>query len=205
MKTFLKESWELAAHGWLGWLLLLVPAAVVLNATHQAPVVVFLVAAAAVIPLAGLLGRATEEVAARMRRQKETPEDEILGELQYIRHRINAASQILTDRQRTAFFFVVIPEQMILIDTRKAAGMFAKFDVPIAGYIVNRVLPDSLSGDDVPQYLRKRFDMQHGQLEEIKREFGDQVQAHVPELERDVTGLEMIERVATLMYGPMRS
>jgi Ca2+:H+ antiporter len=50
----------------MGWLLLLVPVAVVLRATHQPAVVVFLVAAAAVIPLAGLLGRATEEVAARM-------------------------------------------------------------------------------------------------------------------------------------------
>jgi Ca2+:H+ antiporter len=66
VKTLVKESWGLAAGGWLGWLLLLVPAAVVLKATHQAPVAVFLVAAAAVIPLAGLLGRATEEVAARM-------------------------------------------------------------------------------------------------------------------------------------------
>src|SRR5918992_655753 len=91
-----------------------------------------------------------EEVAARMRRQKEVEEDQILGELQYIRDRINSASRILTDRQRTAFFFVVVPEQMILIDTRKAAELFARFDVPVAGYIVNRVLPEDLARQDVP-------------------------------------------------------
>src|SRR5918992_1365242 len=62
--------------------------------------------------------REYEEVAARMRRQKDVAEDQILGELQYIRQRINAASRILTDRQKTAFFFVVIPEQMILLDTK---------------------------------------------------------------------------------------
>jgi len=66
VRIILRESWALAAHGWMGWLLLLVPVAVVLRATHQPAVVVFLVAAAAVIPLAGLLGRATEEVAARL-------------------------------------------------------------------------------------------------------------------------------------------
>src|SRR5512133_3570084 len=66
--------------------------------------------------------REYEEVAARMRRQKEVDEDQILGELQYIRNRINSASRILTDREKTAFFFVVIPEQMILLDTKKAAG-----------------------------------------------------------------------------------
>jgi arsenite-transporting ATPase len=145
--------------------------------------------------------REYEEVAARMRRQKTVAEDEILGELQYIRQRINAASRILTDRDRTAFFFVVVPEQMILIDTRKAAEMFARFDVPVAGYIVNRVLPESLDSEGVPAYLRSRIVMQRGQLAEIERELGRDVRAHVPELERDVTGLEMIERVATLMYG----
>jgi arsenite-transporting ATPase len=142
-----------------------------------------------------------EEVAARMKRQKDVAEDEILAELQYIRQRINAASRILTDREKTAFFFVVIPEQMILLDTKKAAVMFAKFDVPIAGYIVNRVLPDSLGAEGVPAYLRSRMEMQRGQLAEIEKELGRDVRAHVPELERDVTGLDMIERVATLMYG----
>jgi len=145
--------------------------------------------------------REYEEVAARMRRQKEVAEDQILAELQYIRGRINAASKILTDRERTAFFFVVIPEQMILLDTAKAAGMFAKFNVPIAGYIVNRVLPDSLLEQQVPTYLRNRMEMQRGQLAEIEKGFGRSVLARVPELERDVTGLEMIARVADLMYG----
>ena len=144
--------------------------------------------------------REYEEVAARMRRQKDVQEDEILAELQYIRGRINAASRILTDRQRTAFFFVIVPEQMILLDTAKAAGMFAKFDVPLAGYIVNRVLPDSLIAD-APAYLRNRIEMQRGQMTHIDRDFGASVLARVPELERDVTGLEMIERVADLMYG----
>src|SRR5207253_2805895 len=101
--------------------------------------------------------REYEEVAARMKRQKEVDEDQILGELQYIRGRINSASRILTDRERTAFFFVVVPEQMILIDTRKAAELFARFDVPIGGYVVNRVLPDELRDQNVPKYLRNRM------------------------------------------------
>jgi arsenite-transporting ATPase len=145
--------------------------------------------------------REYEEVAARMKRQKEIDEDEILRELQYIRTRINSASKILTDRVRTAFFFVVVPEQMILIDTKKAAELFAKFDVPIGGYIVNRVLPEELKGQKVPAYLRNRMEMQTGQLDEIRRTFGSEIAGYVPELERDVTGLPMIERVADLLYG----
>jgi arsenite/tail-anchored protein-transporting ATPase len=145
--------------------------------------------------------REYEEVAARMKRQKEVDEDLILGELQYIRNRINSASRILTDREKTAFFFVVIPEQMILLDTKKAAGLFAKFDVPIGGYVVNRVIPEELAGQQIPAYLRNRIAMQKGELDQIRQAFGQLVIGYVPELERDVTGLPMIERVAHLLYG----
>ena len=146
--------------------------------------------------------REYEEVAARMKRQKEVDEDLILAELRDIRDRINGASRILTDRERTAFFFVLVPEEMILLDTAKAAQMFARFDVPVGGYVVNRVLPEDLAGSEgVPPYLVKRIEMQRRYLDRIDRDFGAQVLARVPELERDVTGLPMIERVAELMYG----
>jgi arsenite/tail-anchored protein-transporting ATPase len=146
--------------------------------------------------------REYEEVAARMKRQKDLEQDQILGELQYIRKRISTASQILTDREKTAFFFVLVPEEMILLDTKKAASLFANFDVPVAGYIVNRVLPKDLAETGtIPPYLEKRIEMQNRYLDQIRSTFGDDILAHVPELERDITGLEMIERVATLMYA----
>jgi arsenite-transporting ATPase len=146
--------------------------------------------------------REYEEMVSRLRREKETQEDQILAELQDIRSRINTASKVLTDRERTAFFFVLVPEEMILLDTAKAAEMFARFDVPVAGYVVNRVLPDELiHSEGVPPYLAKRAEMQGRHLDRIRRDFGDQVLAHVHEMERDITGLPMIERMARLMYG----
>jgi arsenite/tail-anchored protein-transporting ATPase len=144
--------------------------------------------------------REHEEMVARIKRQKTTEEDHILAELQYIKNRINQSSRILTDRQKTAFFFVVVPEEMIILDTQKAAQLFAKFDVPIAGYVVNRVLPAQLAGTEIPPYLRNRLTMQGNYLDKINQTFGKQVIARVPELERDVTGLPMIEKLAGLMY-----
>ena len=145
--------------------------------------------------------REHEEMVARIKRQKSTEEDHILTELQYIKNRINQSSSILTDRQKTAFFFVVVPEEMIILDTEKAAQLFSKFDVPIAGYVVNRVLPSNLTGQAIPPYLQNRLKMQGRYLEEIDQHFGRQVIARVPELERDVTGLPMIEKLAGLMYA----
>jgi len=141
------------------------------------------------------------QVAAIMQRKKETEEDAILRELQYIKERINKSSGILTDRERTAFFFVVIPEEMAILDTKKAAGLFARYDVPLSGYIVNRVIPETLAQQQIPDYLRHRLEMQKGHLATIKRELGDEVLAYIPEMERDITGLGMIEKMAYEMFG----
>jgi arsenite-transporting ATPase len=141
------------------------------------------------------------QVAAVMQRDKESEEDQILKELQFIKHRINTSSSILTDKLKTAFFFVVTPEEMIILDTKKAAGLFAKFDVPLAGYIVNRVIPPELAGQDIPAYLRNRMEMQTKYLAEIDQVFAGEVLGQIPEFERDITGLPMIERVANVMFG----
>ena len=141
-----------------------------------------------------------DRVAATMRREGKVEEDKILEELQYIKHRINTSSQILTDKQRTAFFFVLVPEQMIILDTRKAAELFARFDVPIAGYVVNRVLPPELRAGNIPVYLRNRIQMQEKYLGDIRNSLGSQILAYVPEMERDITGLPMIERLAEKLF-----
>jgi arsenite-transporting ATPase len=141
------------------------------------------------------------QVAAVMQRDRESEEDAILRELQYIKERINKSSGILTDRQRTAFFFVVIPEEMAILDTKKAAGLFAKYNVPLSGYIVNRVIPQELARQAIPDYLRHRLEMQQGHLKTIEKELGDDVLGYIPEMERDITGLAMIEKMANEMFG----
>jgi len=141
------------------------------------------------------------QVAAMLERKKETEEDQILTELLYIKERINTSSSILTDREKTAFFFVITPEEMIILDTLKAAKLFAKYDVPISGYIVNRVIPPELAQQNIPEYLRNRIKMQEKYIGKIGDTFGDEVLTSVQEFERDITGLEMIGKVADALFG----
>ncbi len=144
--------------------------------------------------------REYDQVAATIRRDKDLDEDAILNELLYIKDRINKSSSILTDKEKTAFFFVLTPEEMIINDTLKAADLFAKFDVPLSGYIVNRVLPAELRVQNIPEYLKRRLDMQDHYLKVIDEVFKDQIHAWVPEMDRDVTGLDMIEKLSTTMF-----
>ena len=147
--------------------------------------------------------REYDQVAAVMRRDKEIDEDAILNELLYIKERINKSSGILTDKEKTAFFFVITAEQMIITDTIKAAELFAKFDVPLSGYVVNRVLSETLKQQEIPEYLKNRLVMQEKYLKIIDETFKDDILAYVPEMDRDVTGLEMIEKLAISMFGDM--
>jgi arsenite-transporting ATPase len=145
--------------------------------------------------------REYDQVAAVIRREKELDEDAILNELLYIKDRINRSSSILTDKEKTAFFFVLTAEEMIIKDTLKAAELFAKFDVPLSGYIMNRILPSELKSQNIPEYLKNRLEMQEHYLKVIDTTFGKQILAYVPEMERDVTGLPMIEKMAKAMFG----
>ena len=145
--------------------------------------------------------REYDQVAAVIQRQKDMDEDAILNELLYIKDRINKSSSILTDKAKTAFFFVVAAEEMVIRDTVKAAELFSKFDVPLSGYIINRVIPSELKQQNIPEYLKNRILMQEHYLGVIEKEFQGQILASVPEMQRDITGLEMIDKMARAMFG----
>jgi len=146
-----------------------------------------------------------DQVATTLRRRKESDEDQILSELLYIKDRINKSSSILTDLKKTAFFFVLTPEEMTILDTARAAEMFARYKVPIRGYIVNRVVPRELLEQNIPDYLRHRIDMQAGFLDRIDRQFAGSVLARVPEFQSDIRGLGMIGQMGEAMFGEVKS
>lgn len=148
--------------------------------------------------------REYDSVIATMKREKETEEDAIYNELLYIKNRIGTSSKIMTDVEQTAFYFVLTPEDMVIEDTIKAGGLFARFNVPLTGYVVNRVISEDLQDQQIPQYLKNRIEMQKTCLQTIRAKFGDKVLTTVPEFDNEIKGLGMIEGMATAMFGEER-
>ena len=144
--------------------------------------------------------REYDKAIATMKREKTTQEDEIYNELMYIKNRIGASSKIMTDTEKTAFFFVLTPEEMTIVDTEKAAKLFAKYDVPLAGYLVNRVINRDLLKENIPAYLRNRIAMQEGALDLIDNTFGASVLSRVPEFDSEIKGLDTIRDLAEVMF-----
>jgi anion-transporting ArsA/GET3 family ATPase len=89
-------------------------------------------------------------------------QDQIHQELLYIKNRISTSAAMFTDKAKTAFFFVIIPEAGIINDTQKAPRTFAQFDVPAAGYVVNRVIPHELQEVIRPAGALKGYHRRNG-------------------------------------------
>ena len=144
--------------------------------------------------------REYDKAISTMKREDDTEQDEIYNELMYIKNRIGASSKIMTDTKKTAFFFVVNPEEMTIVDTEKAAQLFSKYDVPIAGYLVNRVINRDLLKENIPLYLKNRIEMQANALDMIDTKLGSLVLSRVPEFDSEIKGLNTIKDLAEVMF-----
>ncbi|RSN74704.1 MAG: arsenic transporter [Thermoproteota archaeon] len=128
-------------------------------------------------------------------------EEDILKELRSIREKLDFFREVLTDPDACAFFMVIIPEKMAILDTERAIEMFRKLDIEMAGVIVNQVYPrELLERPDVGEFLKRRVEMQQAYLKEIKEKFGDYVRAVVPMFDREPKGMEMIAKVAEHLF-----
>jgi arsenite-transporting ATPase len=124
-------------------------------------------------------------------------EDQVMRELLDIRNKIKAFTDLITNRARTAFFMVLIPERMAILDTERALEMFRQLGIHMSGLIVNQVYPEELADrPGVSEFLRRRIAMQQTHLAEIRAKFGDLVVAEVPMYTREPKGLDMLAQVA---------
>lgn len=129
-------------------------------------------------------------------------EDYVLKELEFIRDRLDFVSKMVRDKTHTAFFYVLIPELMPILDTRKALEMFKAFEVTVSGVVVNQVYPATLKEESgVPEFLKNKITSQQEYLQQVLGEFGGLIRGVVPMLDREPKGLEMIGKVAGLLFG----
>lgn len=143
-----------------------------------------------------------EAVAASLKGEK-VSEDMVMRELIDIRDKIKTFTDLITDKKRTAFFMVLIPEKMAILDTDRALQMFHSLGIDMAGLVVNQVYPKGLlEKPDLNEFLKNRVLMQQEYVKEIKQKFGDYVVAALPMYTREPKGFEMLAQVAEDLMAP---
>ena len=96
----------------------------------------------------------------------------------------------------TAFVLVLNAERLPIEETARALAQLDEAGVRVGALIVNRVLPSS-SQDP---FLIARQAQERVYLDEIDSRFADVARLRVPQLPRDVHGIETLQTIAAALY-----
>jgi arsenite/tail-anchored protein-transporting ATPase len=131
---------------------------------------------------------------------KKKEDDPLMAYLVDFRSRIAHARELLTDPEKTAFFFVTLPEALPIAVIRRFIDWFTDFGIPVGGVVVNMVIRPE-EGEEAPEFVRNRISMQSGYLDEIRQVFDGQVRAVVPLFDSDLRGVSSLDRAVGSLFG----
>jgi arsenite-transporting ATPase len=131
---------------------------------------------------------------------KKKEADPLMEYLVEFRERIAHAKELLTDPEKTAFFFVTLPEALPIAVIRRFISWFTDFGIPVGGVVVNMLIETDESVS-MPEFVRNRIAMQKGYLGEIRETFGDMVRAVAPLYDDELQGVEDLKMAARDLFA----
>jgi arsenite-transporting ATPase len=126
---------------------------------------------------------------------KKKEEDPLMDYLVSFRERIGHARELLTDREKTAFFFITLPEALPIAVIKRFIQWFHDFGIPVGGVIVNMLIQKDQVRPDSPEFVKNRVAMQDSYMEEIWRDFDGSVRAIIPLFDDEVRGIAALGKV----------
>ncbi len=132
--------------------------------------------------------------------KKKEEKDPLMEYLIRLRDRMNRAKVLLTDPEKTAFFFVTLPEALPIAVIRRFINWFTDFGIPIGGVVVNMLIRQEEVSEESAEFVRNRLAMQMRYMDEIEQLFDGLVRAVIPLFETEVRGVPMLERVADALF-----
>lgn len=127
-------------------------------------------------------------------------DDPVLEILERRRERFRRARALVRDRSRTAFAFVLTPERLPILETRKAVAALDKYGIPVGAVFINRVLPEHAAGE----FLARRRERERAYLAEIEHVFAGHPLIRLPLFETDVQGIDALRQVIAALPAAER-
>jgi arsenite-transporting ATPase len=131
---------------------------------------------------------------------KRKEKDPLMDYLLSFRNRMERAKALLTSEDKTAFFFITLPEALPIAVIKRFINWFQDFGIPVGGVVVNLVIDKQGVDQNAPAFVLNRIAMQDSYMEEIRSSFAN-VRAVVPLFEKEVRGLEMLKRTAESLFA----
>ena len=133
--------------------------------------------------------KTTNENYSRLLNDGEPVEDPIYDVLRVRQARFSEARKILLNVKQTGFIFVLNPERLPILETRKAIELLNDYDIGISTLIINKVLPKEADGDFLKE--RKKYEKQYVKM--IKETFKQQALIFVPLFSQDIVSKKHLE------------
>ncbi len=131
---------------------------------------------------------------------KKKEADPLMEYLLSFRERISHARDLLTDAEKTAFFFVTLPEALPIAVIKRFINWFHDFGIPVGGVVVNMVIQKDQVKPDSPEFVKNRVAMQDSYMQEIWRDF-DNVRTIIPLFDDEVRGTAALKMVAQRAFA----
>jgi arsenite-transporting ATPase len=132
--------------------------------------------------------------------KKKKEKDPLMDYLLNLRTRMGHAKELLTDAEKTAFFFVTLPEALPIAVIRRFINWFDEFGIPVGGVVVNMLIDESTVEESAPDFVKNRIAMQQEYMAEIWQVFPD-TRAVIPLFDTEVQSVQMLKRTAGHLFS----
>lgn len=120
----------------------------------------------------------------------EPVEDPIYEALYTRKERFSKARDILLDINRTGYIFVLNPERLPILETKKAIQLLEQYDLFVSAIVVNKILPDEVFGSFMES--RKQYEKEH--LRQIEEMFQPQTKMYIPLFSQDIINEKQLKQ-----------
>ncbi|MBT2581407.1 ArsA family ATPase [Planococcus sp. ISL-109] len=134
--------------------------------------------------------RKTNENYTALLNDGEPREDPIYDVLRERQERFSKARDILLDEKQTGFIFVLNPERLPILETKKALELLDKYHLHVKTLIINKVLPEEVEG----AFFQERKKHETKYMDMIKETFPKQQLLYIPLFSQDIISKQQLEQ-----------
>ena len=125
------------------------------------------------------------------------PGSEYFDEIQSLYEKLQGVDKILSNPEITTVRIIMNPEKIVIKEAQRAYMYFCLYGLCVDGIIINKIIPEELSGD----YWGEWAKIQKKYIKMIKEIFSPLPLFHIPLFSKEVVGKEDIMRLSDALYG----
>ncbi|WP_330948457.1 ArsA family ATPase [Virgibacillus sp. MG-45] len=139
----------------------------------------------------------TNEHYSKLLHDGERVDDPIYQVLKKRQEKFAHARTILLDNDQTGFIFVLNPERLPILETKKAINLLDNYQLFVKSLIINKVLPNDASGE----YIEMRRKLERFYLQQIRELFPRKHLCEVPLFSKDISFISDLEIFSSYLEG----